>query len=75
MTQSCGKDSCHGTMIWGIIILGIGVVFLLSNLRVIPDFEETWPLILVIIGIALLISAVVKRNKVEKKSGEGIHTP
>jgi membrane protein DedA with SNARE-associated domain len=73
MTQKCEKESCYGTMIWGIIVMGIGVVLLLSNLRIIPDFEDTWPLILVIIGIALIIGAVFKRNKKEKKVEQGAH--
>jgi hypothetical protein len=53
-------------MIGGLIVLGLGVVFLLANLEIIPDFGTMWPLILVVIGIALLIGAVVKREKREK---------
>jgi hypothetical protein len=50
-------------------------VLLLSNLRVIPDFEDTWPLILVIVGIALIIGAVFKRNQIRKKGEKGPHNP
>jgi membrane protein DedA with SNARE-associated domain len=75
MTQTCEKESCCGSIIWGIIVMGIGVVLLLSNLRVIPDFEDTWPLILVIIGIALIISAVFKRSQIKKKEERGPHNP
>jgi hypothetical protein len=75
MTQSCEKESSHGSMIGGIIVLGIGVVLLLSNLRIIPDFEDTWPLILVIVGIALIIGAVFKRNQIRKKGEKGPHNP
>lgn len=73
MTQQDEKDDGHGMVIGGIIVLGLGVVFLLSNLRIIPDFGEMWPLALVVVGIALLIGAVVKKG--EKKDGPGVHNP
>lgn len=54
-------------VIGGLIVLGLGVVFLLANLEIIPDVGTMWPLILVVIGIALLIGAAVKKDK----KGEG----
>jgi Na+-transporting methylmalonyl-CoA/oxaloacetate decarboxylase gamma subunit len=60
------KDDRHGMVIGGLIVLGLGIVFLLANLEIIPDFGTMWPLILVVIGIALLIGAVVKREKKEE---------
>lgn len=64
------KEDRHGMAIGGIIVLGIGILFLLSNLDIIPDIGKTWPLILVVVGIALLIGAVIKREskKVDKSS-------
>jgi hypothetical protein len=71
MNYQSEKEDRHGMVIGGLIVLGIGVIFLLSNLDVIPDLGEMWPLILVVIGIALLIGAVVKKEKgKEKKEGE-----
>jgi len=65
------KEDRHGMVIGGIIVLGIGVFFLLSNLDIIPDVGKMWPLILVVVGIALLIGAVVKREpKKSDKSPE-----
>ena len=65
------KDDRHGMVIGGIIVLGIGVFFLLSNLDIIPDVGKMWPLILVVVGIALLIGAVIKREpKKSDKSSE-----
>ena len=60
------KEDRHGMVIGGLIVLGLGVVFLLANLEIIPDFGTMWPLILVVIGIALLIGAVVKKEKKEE---------
>lgn len=50
-------------LVGGTIVLGIGLVFLLINIGVLPDFSDTWPLILVIIGIALIAGALFKRKK------------
>jgi hypothetical protein len=63
MDCSDKKEDRHGMVIGGLIVLGLGVVFLLANLEIIPDFGTMWPLMLVVVGIALLIGAVVKKEK------------
>ncbi|KPL03499.1 MAG: hypothetical protein AMJ73_06740 [candidate division Zixibacteria bacterium SM1_73] len=62
------KEDRHGMVIGGIIVLGIGILFLLSNLDIIPHIGEMWPLILVVVGIALLIGAAFKKEP--KKKGK-----
>jgi len=65
------KEDRHGMVIGGIIVLGIGIVFLLGNLRIIPHIGAMWPLILVVVGIALLVGAIVKKEaKKEDKTSE-----
>jgi uncharacterized membrane protein HdeD (DUF308 family) len=66
------KEDRHGMVIGGIIVLGIGVLFLLSNLDVIPNIGKMWPLILVVVGLALLIGAVVKREPKKPDSSSGL---
>ena len=66
MDCSDKKEDRHGMVIGGLIVLGLGVVFLLANLEIIPDFGTMWPLMLVVVGIALLIGAVVKKEKKEE---------
>ncbi|MFQ6032398.1 MAG: LiaI-LiaF-like domain-containing protein [Candidatus Zixiibacteriota bacterium] len=65
------KEDRHGMVIGGIIVLGIGIVFLLSNLNIIPHIGRMWPLILVVVGIALLMGAIVKKEpkKEDRTSG------
>lgn len=75
MSQPSEKDDRRGMVIGGLIVLGLGVIFLLSNLRIIPDFGEMWPLILVVIGIALLVGAVMKKDKKGEKEQQGIPHP
>jgi len=67
MNHQLKKDDRHGMMIGGLIVLGLGVVFLLANLNIIPDLGTMWPLVLVVIGIALLVGAVVKKETKKEK--------
>jgi len=69
------REDRHGMVIGGLIVLGLGVVFLLANLEIIPDFGTMWPLILVVIGIALLIGAVVKKGKKGEKEEDKLQPP
>ncbi len=62
MNHQYEKDDRHGMVIGGLIVLGIGLIFLLSNLEIIPDLGRMWPLILVVIGFALLIGAIFKKG-------------
>ena len=68
------KEDRHGMLIGGLIVLGLGVIFLLSNLEIIPDFSTMWPLVLVVIGIALLVGAVVKKERKEEDQGDRINS-
>ena len=69
------REDRHGMVIGGLIVLGLGVVFLLANLEIIPDFGTMWPLMLVVVGIALLIGAVVKKDKKGDKEEDKLQPP
>jgi hypothetical protein len=56
------KDD-RGKLVGGIIVAGIGLIFLLSNLDVIPHMGKTWPLILIVVGFALLVGALRGRDQ------------
>jgi len=58
------KDD-RGKLVGGIIVAGIGLIFLLSNLDVIPRIGRTWPLFLIVVGFALLVGAMRGRNQSE----------
>ena len=55
------KNGRRGKMAGGIIMLGLGVLFLLNNFDVFY-LEESWPFILIIVGFALLIGALFKKK-------------
>lgn len=61
------KDDRQGKLTWGIILIGVGIIFLLSNWGIIPDLEESWPIILIVVGIALILVAK-RKGEGEKKS-------
>jgi hypothetical protein len=52
----------QGSVTAGFILMGIGLVFLLSNLGIIPDLGEMWPLFLIIVGAALLFGALREKK-------------
>ena len=58
------KAKGEGSLKAGFILVGIGLVFLLSNLANIP-ISKTWPLFLIIVGSSLLIGALKDRNTPE----------
>lgn len=60
------KNGRQGNLIWGIILIAIGFIFLLSNWDIIPDIWESWPIILIVIGVALIL--VAKRKEEEEKT-------
>ena len=59
------KDTVQGRLTGGIIVTGIGLVFLLANFGVIPHVGDSWPLFLVVVGGALLFGAMRDRKKRE----------
>jgi uncharacterized membrane protein YccC len=65
--ENKNKEYSRDKIIGGIILLGIGLLFLLSNLDIIPDIGTTWPLILIVIGFALLLTSGKKSKEQESK--------
>lgn len=59
---NCKKDDGHGSMVGGIIVLGIGLYFLAWNMDMIPHPGESWPVFLIIVGIALVIGNLFKKR-------------
>jgi hypothetical protein len=51
-----GNKSYSYSITGGLVVFGIGVFFLLANLDVLPPVRKSWPLILIVVGVALIIS-------------------
>lgn len=54
------KDS--GKLIGGLIVLGLGIIFLLSAYDVL-NWSKIWPWILIIVGVALIIAYFHERKQ------------
>ena len=54
------KDDARGMLIGGLIVLGVGILFLLHNLGVIPDMDVIWPIFPIVVGLALIVGALTK---------------
>lgn len=63
-TKTKRRKDPHGKMVSGIILLGIGLLFLLNNFNII-DIDQSWPFILIIVGVALLIGAMFRKRDAE----------
>ncbi len=66
------KDEKRGLLIGGVITLGFGIIFLLSNLEILPSLREMWPLIFIVVGIALIVAAFKKEPKKAKETEQKI---
>lgn len=54
------QTSNEGAKIFGLILIGIGVIFLLGNVLPAFSFSTWWPLVLVVVGVTLLVSQLRK---------------
>ncbi len=63
------KQKSHAGVIVGFVLIMIGAAILVDEYDLIPDFdfETYWPLILVVIGGALIVSGQITKQPWEKK--------
>ncbi len=61
-------EDTRGTLIGGLIVAGIGVFFLLQNLDLIPDIGRMWPVIPIIVGVAMIVGSL---SRIRKPDGPG----
>lgn len=61
-----------GPIFWPILLIAVGVLFLLSNLGLLPfdpwQFWRLWPLILVVIGLDVLLAVAWPRSSAGRES-------
>jgi len=56
-----GSSSNGGKTMIGIILIGLGVIFLLDNLFPFFEFVEFFPIVLIVVGLALIFNSL--KNK------------
>jgi phage shock protein PspC (stress-responsive transcriptional regulator) len=57
------KERKNGSLIGGLVLITLGVLFLADELIPQVNFGDLWPVILIVIGVGLLINTVTKRNR------------
>jgi len=60
------QEDRSGLMIGGSIMIGIGLLFLLINLDILPNIGESWPIIVIVIGLALIIGGIAKKKRTDE---------
>jgi hypothetical protein len=60
------KNDRSGHYIGGMILIGLGALFLLINFDIIPSWGESWPAILIIVGLGLIIGGLTRKKKSEE---------
>ena len=56
------KERNKGSLIGGLVLITLGVLFLADEMIPQVNFGDLWPVILIVIGAGLLINAIAKRN-------------
>ena len=61
-----GQDWHRGSLIWGLIFIVLGVLFLLDQLDVL-DLKAAYilPVVLIVIGATFLVSGAASRRRTE----------
>lgn len=62
MEQNAKKEG-RSNLIGGVILIGVGFLFLLSNLGIVPRIDIMWPMFLIIVGIAIIVGGSRRRKK------------
>ena len=63
--KSCSCLRCRVTgLLWAAVFITLGVLFLLNNYHILP-FDESWPALLIVIGICMFVgrSASIEGHK------------
>jgi hypothetical protein len=62
----------RGSIVWPLVLITLGVLFLLANFRVIPDVGEFigrwWPAILILLGLEVLIGSLLPGRKADMQN-------
>jgi phage shock protein C len=52
-----------GSLIGGLVLITLGALFLADQLIPQIQFEDLWPIILIVVGVGLLIKTITKKNQ------------
>ncbi len=59
------RSAKSGSVFWGIVLMALGAIFLLSNFDII-DYDRVfdfWPVIVIVIGLKMIVDFYSKKNR------------
>ena len=69
------REECSGRpVISGVFLLGLGLYLLGMSYDWIPDLSTSWPLLIVIVGVALIVKAFFREEKPKETSDNQPYT-
>ncbi len=57
------KQEQKRPIVSGFILLGIGLFLLLLTMDILPPLRYSWPMFIIIAGLALILGAIFKKQK------------
>ncbi len=54
----------QGSLFLGLILIGLGAIYLLDAMDVWPEDASTWPGILIVVGVAIAADQMYRRERV-----------
>ena len=66
MSQEKIDSERRGMLTGGMITLGVGVIFLLNTLGILPGMGHMWSMFPIVVGIALIVGSFHKGKKSDK---------
>jgi hypothetical protein len=68
------RDDGRGQITGGLIVLGVGLLFLARNLGWIPGFGTIWPIFPIIVGIALILGGL-RNQRADRQKPDRSNSP
>ncbi len=63
MAHTAKNSSREGSITGGIILLGLGLFFLALQMDWIPYLGRSWPIVLIVLGVAILAGSLRSRRR------------
>lgn len=63
MSKLKSDNDLSGTVTGAFVLIGLGTMILLINSGILPRWNDAWPAILIVIGVAMLVGAMFKKKK------------
>ena len=68
------EEKDNNNLFVGLLLIGLGLIFLLHNFVIWFDWSKLWPLVLILLGLAVLFSGTKKRDGDESVQPDEVFT-